>query len=308
MTVYELNEITGLSFKQQGTRFYSASYIDGSPSERSDKTNARIVKGEMWLSEEGGESLPLKVWLKWYGNEDNYVKPDSIPEPPKVERKFVSPAIYQKTFPMRYSGHLFTFLTSIFGYTKVDAVFRKYSVGESSKRDCVFWCRNSSGEWLFDQVIPYLPTGKRNKSLKAAGWRKCKRKDGYTGVGVFGGHLITGDEQEVCVVESEKTALIMSLVDKKDRVWVACGGSNKTAQIKPGWVLYPDFDAAGSFFECVGCNNRNKVGCIIKTENGKRVKEWGCDLQSGAVKHWFEGLVVEDGDDPSDWVMNNLKK
>jgi len=102
------------------------------------------------------------------------------------------------------------------------------------------------------------------------------------------------------------------MAEKRGRIWVACGGANKTAQIKEGWKLFPDNDDAGGFWECIDCTNRNKTGCSIRMEekdgHNQRVKDWNCEHQSGAVVHWFNGLEVSDGDDVADWVLNNLNK
>lgn len=309
MNLAEIRELTGLPFKQHGNRFYGAFYLDGTPHERHDKTNARIKNGELWISEEGGDCLHVKQWMKLYGDSSKKVPSIKIPEAPKIERKFVPRSSFEKTLPSVYSGNLYWFLAGKFGVKTVHDTFRKYSVGEDDRGNSVFWYRDGLGNWLHDAVVPYLPGGKRNKSLNVSGWRKFKRVDGYTGLGVFGGHLIKADS-EVCVVESEKTALIMSMLEKRGRVWVGTGGSNKISAIKDGWKLYPDFDMAGNFWECIGCGNRGKSGCGIRTveENGRkvRVKNWECEHQSGAVVHWFDGLSVDNGWDVADWAMENL--
>lgn len=308
MTLTEIRELTGLPFKRYNNQYVAPCYIDGSPHAAFNKIYTTYYDGSWWITEQGGEAISLQQWLKLYGDSEKRVPNTKMEEPPKIERKFVSQIIYGKTFPEIYQGNLFLALSRIFGVITTHEAFVRYSIGESSKRDTVFWYRNESGQWLHDQVVPYRTDGKRDKSLDMTGWRKCKSKDGYTGRGVFGGHLIRGFTGEICVVESEKTALIMSLVDKKNRLWVATGGSNKTAQIKENWTMFPDFDDAGKFWECLGCQNKGKTGCVIERKEGRRTKKWECQFGSKKVSHWFKGIDVSDGDDVADYVINKMRK
>lgn len=119
MTLNQIREITGLPFKQKGNRFIAACYIDGSKHKREDKVNARLVNGTMFISEEGGDSLPLKKWLHLYGDESKYIKPSYITVPPQPKRRFVDEKFWAGTFPEKYRGNLFRFLSSKFGESRV---------------------------------------------------------------------------------------------------------------------------------------------------------------------------------------------
>lgn len=110
----------------------------------------------------------------------------------------------------------------------------------------------------------------------------------------FGLHLVPSSSQTVAIVESEKTALIMSLV-MTSRTWIACGGkSNLSFMLEDARSVleghhvevYPDKDA---------------------------VQEW----QAAFIKHasgldckfveWWNGLQVEPKWDIADAVMSDAE-
>ena len=302
MNLQEITKITGLPFKQKGSRMIAACNIDGTPHPRSDKTVATVGKyGAIIISEQGGECLGLNKWIEIYGD-GNTIKSDKI-EVKQIERIFVDEMHWGASIPNVYRGNLFTFLSTILGYQKTHDAFIRYKVGENSTDRTVFWYTNELNQVCHDATVIYGDDGRRKKV--GGGFRSFGVDYGYTGQCLFGSHLIPNFKGEKCVVESEKSALIMSIVDP-NRLWLATGGSNKIGPIKEDMLLYPDFDQAGSFWECIGCVD--KKGCIIERVDKKRVKTWGCHNANSNLKKWWSGLRVEDGYDVGDYILNKYSK
>lgn len=269
-----LAEITGLPFKRRGNKMISATYIDGRPHINRDKTFAVLKDGiGIYIKEGGGEDISLNEWLRLYGDIDKLeceyhadVVEYKIPERVYVDELFLDCSI-----PMEYKGNLFKFLVGKFGYEKTLNAFRKYRVGEVDG-DTVFWYVNELGQICHDNIMTYGENGKRMKEIPPR--RKFFMNNGYTGECLFGAHLFEFNK-EICVVESEKTAIIMSIFDKKQRIWMATGGSEKMLHIKEEMKLFPDYDKAGF--------------------------KW-----KGNVVEWWNGLDVENGWDVADYVLNKI--
>jgi len=301
-----ISEITGINFIQKGNRKVAACYLDGSAHPQQDKTWAVLKEKGVYISEQGGMSVSIVEWLEMYGNPDNLGKTSpssSLPLVEQVERIFVDPIHFESTIPSSYSGNLYKFLAGIFGVDRVTSVLHKYNVGECGD-EYVFWRTSSSGNVCYDSRISYGSDGKRIKGN--GGYRKHKVEDGYSARALFGSHLIKS-ESEVCVVESEKAALILAIAEKKGRVWCATGGSSNFNGVGPEMKLYPDFDMAGSFWECFACNKNGGTECLIEHIEDKRIKGWGCVNANPNMVHWWGKLEAMDGDGPDDLVLRILK-
>lgn len=303
----DLPSITGLDFKKSGSRWIAACYMDGKPHSQKDKTYAVLKDKGIFLKENGGEDLSLPEFLSQYGDSSRLNEFDRNKEAVRIEepeRIFVDPLHYESTIPREYRGNLYLFLSKLFGSERVKSVFHRYNVGEIGQSNVVYWYMNEAGQVCHDSIIPYMQNGKRSKDR--GGYRRFKVDMGYSGTTLFGTHLIPNWKGEICVLESEKAAVIMTLVDPS-RLWLGTGGSAKFNGIKPDFLLFPDFDQAGSFWECFGCMERNGKDCIISIENGKIIKGWGCTLANKNIKYWWKGLLVKDGWAPDDFVLNKLK-
>lgn len=270
-----LSDITGLPFKRKGNRMIASCYLDGSKHHQSDKTWAVLKEKGVYIAEQGGENVSLPEWLERFGDPSNMKAVKA-----GVEIEVQNPRIYvnrlhwESTIPMQYKGNLFKFLAGKFGVDKVSEVFWKYNVGEYGNEQTIFWYIGKDGKVCHDQRINYRTNGKRK-----SGCRKFMVEDGYSGRCVFGAHLLKGWKGEVCVVESEKTALVMALSDNRtDRLWTATGGSAKMYAIQPDWKLYPDFDEAGM--------------------------AW---VKRGGIEWWNKLSQVEEGWDCADYVLNKMK-
>lgn len=153
---------------------------------------------------------------------------------------------------------LFAFLCSIFDVEAIKQVFDMYQIGATKERDVIYWQLDISNKVRTGKIMSYnINTGKRIKGeYDRINWvhSKLKRENKLpdeweVSQCLFGEHLLTlHPEKVVCVVESEKTALICSIV-MPEYIWLATGGCNNLKEDKMRVlkgrtvILYPDIDA-----------------------------------------------------------------
>lgn len=147
---------------------------------------------------------------------------------------------------------LFDYVVSLFGVRHAMAIWSRYKIG-AIKEKTIFWQIAKDGSIRGGKIIPYKADGHRDKDDKyPAMWaHKCAAFNGYfTGKELqqcyFGEHLLKAEDKPVMIVESEKTAALMS--ELSDRfIWIASGGSqglkneekNKALAGREVWLL-PD--------------------------------------------------------------------
>lgn len=146
------------------------------------------------------------------------------------------------TTPMRYDSrvlsefnridsNLFPFFASLVTPLRAMEKWQLYNVG-CYNDNVIFWQRDINGEIRGGKLIRYDKNGHRVKDDKPASWTHYQK--------VFNPYK-TGDKLEQClfgewllakypdapvvVVESEKTALIMSAIAHSNHIWLASGGS-----------------------------------------------------------------------------------
>jgi len=192
---------------------------------------------------------------------ENGIKPrkhqfidNKLPEPPKpvdyIPLDFLSRSVHYKYYK---NNNLFLFLKSLFGEAVALNLCKKYLLGTSShwRGAAIFWQIDFQGNARQCKIMLHNPhTGKRikvgeevyrydrtsNTYLKEKTEVACSKIYGkYLDHSTrnlnleqcfFGEHLLTEyPDLEVCIVESEKTALIAS-VYAKDFIWLATGGAS----------------------------------------------------------------------------------
>lgn len=146
------------------------------------------------------------------------------------------------------------------------AVSRLYYIGTSTKGTTagwtIWWQIDDQMRVRTGKLMAYKEDGHRDKSLKysfnfvhsmlakAGQWNADTHE--YRGC-LFGLHLVdVFPKAEICLVESEKSALICSaFTDPRKRLWMATAGKSAltTERLQPlidrqrNIVLYPDYDA-----------------------------------------------------------------
>lgn len=232
------------------------------------------------------------------------------------------PKKFVPTLDLIETNNLFKFMATAFGEDKAREVFALYKVGTSKhwKNDdgnsCIFPQIDASGKLRQLKVIAYNPySGKRlHKEHLAekitsngyipdmeadkvwfAGKYLLKDFDAKLSQCFFGEHLISPSKR-VCIVESEKTAMIASIY-MPNCTWVATGGKNgcrwtsiDVAKVLKGKkvVLYPDlkcFDdwqGKANILKSFGIDV--KVSSILEKKATNREREKGLDLADFLLK------------------------
>lgn len=142
--------------------------------------------------------------------------------------------IMRKTLK-NYEGNNFVkFCKFLFPGKDVERSARNYGIGSSNYyggNSTIFWQRDRFGNIRAGKIMKYDSlTGKRlqNSSLFTnATWvHKVMKEHCYNlKQCLFGLHLLAGNKKPIAIVESEKTAFIMSLIDDT-RLWLATGGKS----------------------------------------------------------------------------------
>lgn len=151
---------------------------------------------------------------------------------------------------------------------RIPQALSDYCIGETRDGMTIFWQIDQEGRVRTGKMMRYKPDGHRDKeSSYNFDWiHSALYRDYRTGYSadktdvkpcLFGLHLLDRykqhrQAQQVCIVESEKTALLMAIAygNHAGQVWMACGGVENLNRdkLKPiidqhrDIVLYPDRD------------------------------------------------------------------
>ncbi len=234
-------------------------YLTGEPHPwRKDKIKVFISRGSVWVSEEGGQCVSLTTWLQNYGGASDYkdalrmIKGQSqalhwngeFRKSVKKEVRFVDADVLKgaKSYDLSHSP-LFRYMRRLWPADYVRKIWDLYNVTADFKGRTTFWYVNGDGKVCFDKKIYYREDGHRDKELPMG--REYRVGDGYSSRCLFGAHLIP-DNGDICVVESEKSALICKMA-YPDKIWVATGGKSNLFETNDRFILYPDLDAIGAW-------------------------------------------------------------
>ena len=136
---------------------------------------------------------------------------------------------------------------------EVDQIIKKYNIGTANmyKGATVFWQIDNTGNIRTGKIMSYnTETGKRTKNndgKSKINWvHSALKKTNYNlKQCLFGLHLFKKDVKKIAIVESEKTAIIMSL-EMPEYTWMATGSflGFKDDYLKPlkntDIIAYPD--------------------------------------------------------------------
>jgi hypothetical protein len=165
------------------------------------------------------------------------------------------PDYYVEQSQKEYGMNAFyQYLITLFAQQDIQRVFALYKVGTSRKWNgaTVFWQISVKNQVRTAKVIKYDPkTGKRIKTprpLMTWAHTLLNFKEFNLKQVLFGEHLLSHfPNQTVCIVESEKTAIIMA-IKHPNYLWLATGGIQefKAEKIKVlmgrNVVVFPDTD------------------------------------------------------------------
>ncbi|RLD85543.1 MAG: hypothetical protein DRJ07_02800, partial [Bacteroidetes bacterium] len=160
---------------------------------------------------------------------------------------------------LKSTDNFTSYLRTIFSPHEVKQVIEMYKIGTSThwKNATIFWQIDNQNKIRAGKVILYDNTGHRSKYATWIHSILLKKKVISTynlNQCLFGLHLIHTNTKPIAIVESEKTACIMSIKFPK-YLWMAIGGSNNIADkyftpLKNRKIIFfPDLSIDNSIFE-----------------------------------------------------------
>ena len=177
------------------------------------------------------------------------------PPPPPTPKIFIvekpnytPPEILRATLCNYDQNNFIQFLANRFGKYAVQQILDKYAIGTAPNGGTIFWQIDKHGRIRGGKVMYYnRQTCKRNGIIT---WKHALDKEATYNLKpcFFGEHLVRDSTQTICIVESEKTAIIASLYFQ-NMIWIASSGLNGLSAEKSKAlrgkevVLYPDLGA-----------------------------------------------------------------
>ncbi len=226
------------------------------------------------------------------------------------------------------NNNLVKFLKTKFDSQKVDDVINLLRVGSAKHwaGGTVFWQIDDLHRVRYGKVMLYDPeTGKRKKEpfnhftnihtilkLKDFNHKQC----------LFGSHLLPGNKKPIALVESEKTAIVMTIVDDS-YLWLATGGKGnfKYDVLEPlkGKHVFAFPDVGETLWNEIS-NRLNDTGFNITVSAALENKEFpkGYDLADAVldeleakVKNHFaekRAITTKNGNSENQLVANSIDK
>lgn len=217
---------------------------------------------------------------------------------PKPKPSFHSLNLLEKSLSESGENNFIGFLKTLFTIDEVKEAVLKYLIGTSKryKGAAIFWQIDNLERIHAGKILQYIPeTGKRAKTSDGKGlinWvHKVNKTEDFTlDQCLFGLHLINeANQKTVAIVESEKTAVIMS-VFKPEYTWLATGSKQgfKQSMLEPikqfKIVVFPD----KSEYE----------------DWKQRASELNAKGFKISVSDWIEQTCLESGSDLADVFIN----
>lgn len=212
------------------------------------------------------------------------------------------------TFNSYSENNFISFLLSKFDIQEVEKIAREYKIGTASfwNFGTVFWQVDTNNSVRGGKIIIYNKSGKRTKYINWVHSIKIKSNqitDFSLKQCFFGEHLINNSNKTIAIVESEKTACIMSLLFQK-YIWLAAGSLNglndQKMQVLRGHkiILYPD----------LGIYSQNGSPYSIWNSKCKYFKNKGFDIEiSNLLEEKGTSINRINGYDIADYFIDTIK-
>lgn len=163
---------------------------------------------------------------------------------PQLKRVYLSPTALDRYSNTNTHSDLFTGLARKIDSTELNKAFELYRIRTGNNNETIFPQFDNHNKLCYAKAVYYDPqTAKRTSHIFRI---KYDPPEGtYLEQCLFGLHLLPSCPKTVCVVESEKSAIIASIHNPRS-IWMATGGCNnlKLIQALQGKIvkLYPDAD------------------------------------------------------------------
>lgn len=157
-------------------------------------------------------------------NMNDWVAPVYVPEP--IQPDFIPKEIIEASFNKFRENTFFMWLVKLFGQDVALDLQSKYNIGTAKNNGTIFFQQDSEGKFRTGKVMYYQSNGKRNKNRNSWYVHRSVKEDFELVQVFFGEHLIKENpDKPVALVESEKTAILMSVFEP-EYTWLASGGAN----------------------------------------------------------------------------------
>jgi len=171
-------------------------------------------------------------------------------QPIELTKSYHSISLLEKSSSYINENNFIVYLNSIFSQEDVFYIIKTYHLGTATfwKNATIFWQVDELNNLRAGKMIVYGKNGKRTNFINWVHSYQLKNKlitEFNLNQCLFGLHLIYGNKKCVAIVESEKTACVMSVIFDK-YIWLASGTLNglnleKMNPLKDRKiVLYPD--------------------------------------------------------------------
>lgn len=211
-----------------------------------------------------------------------------------------------------YQSNFVRFLCEFLTAEQISSIGDKYALGATKNKEVIYWQIDIKGKVRTGKIMQYNPlTGKRIKHESGAiDWVHNKLKKSGTlpedynlQQCFFGEHLLAlHPEALVCIVESEKSALISAAIFP-EQVWLATGGignlSIEKCQVlkNRNIILYPDLNAFAKWSEKAKeiqkqCNCTVSVSNILEINATPLAKAQGLDIADFIINQLKNKLDV----------------
>lgn len=247
-----------------------------------------------------------KLFFKDNNQEYNPIMKNPMELVAKKETSYHSQSTLDNTLCNYTQNNLVEFLKRKCNSEKLNLAIENYKVGTISEWHfgTVFWQIDNYQKIKGGKIIIYNKLGKRTKYINWIHALQLKNKEideFQLSQCLFGLHLLNKYDKTIAIVESEKTALIMSVLFDK-YLWMATGSLNglSIAKIKElksrKIILYPDLGVEGA------------NGSPFSQWNEKReeFKRCGFDIEvSDLLEKKGTQIEKEKGFDIADYFMLN---
>lgn len=178
------------------------------------------------------------------------------------------------------------FLERLIGRKNAVDIVERYCLGIYEGSKVIFWQLDEDFNLRAGKVMEYSDIGKRSGYINW--WRSINKKDCQMQMCLFGQHLISEVRKPLAIVESEKTACLMSYFNPS-YTWLASGGkgllnNSKCHPIaKYDVTLFPDHEAYNEWK-------------VIADEWGFKISK-DCEI-------WYDKELIGKGEDIADYYIN----
>lgn len=178
------------------------------------------------------------------------------------------------------------FLERLIGRKNAVDIVERYCLGIYEGSKVIFWQLDEDFNLRAGKVMEYSDIGKRSGYINW--WRSINKKDCQMQMCLFGQHLISEVRKPLAIVESEKTACLMSYFNPS-YTWLASGGkgllnNSKCHPIaKYDVTLFPDHEAYNEWK-------------VIADEWGFKISK-DCEI-------WYDKELIKKGEDIADYYIN----